>query len=608
VGNQKNVGVAIVAGIILLLLIFGDFSIGDPIPTVDCDFDTAGTAVNVSCFRVETETDSLAVAVLHRDRHPLEEPPVLVLPAIPGSTPLSRLTDYDSLPILGDRDVVVVDPPGTGASGETLACAIEPTEIDLLRRCREDMIDAGTALEEYGTARFVTALEEVRRALAEGRTWSRWHVVAAGYGNRVATRLAALDRVQTLTLTQVVPEDTPVMIARARAYPAALDAVASACTGWCPGKGEVTARVNRIAERLDRHPEPIELVPPDGDATVVGFDAGLFRSAVSHALEEPSLVAVFPWATERIDRAASEFGLRSEGRLALAGLGSNLPVGPEVSPALFWTITCGEEVTDANLPIIGDWYSTTPELLAPLDPSEACGAWTMNRIEREPTVTRLGRPTLVVEATVDAASVADWAEDFASRIEDATLVSVPVATSPPGLESCTARILSRFMDSGEPPTEACPSLHFNAFSVPVAGVRYRPIGGELGAIIMAIFGTTLAAVFTLWAWRSAPSSSTRTAWTVTAGTLAIFLPMAGAILVTVDRPSTLLAQPPPTWAVFILPWIAIVTFVFATARTVIEIRAGQIDEYWPARYTALAIGVVLGLCGAIFAGLVPSPF
>ncbi|MDH5294151.1 MAG: hypothetical protein OEW91_10755, partial [Acidimicrobiia bacterium] len=70
-GNQKNVGVAIVAGIILLLLIFGDFSIGDPIPTVDCDFDTAGTAVNVSCFRVETETDSLAVAVLHRDRHPL---------------------------------------------------------------------------------------------------------------------------------------------------------------------------------------------------------------------------------------------------------------------------------------------------------------------------------------------------------------------------------------------------------------------------------------------------------------------------------------------------------------------------------------------------------
>lgn len=614
--EKKAIGIAVVVGLLLLIALSADFDLGAPVVPVSCG-ELPETSRNVTCFEVPVEGATLAVAVVHAGDTPLEREPLLVLPPLPGETPIADVDLYASSPLAADHDLILVDPRGGGRSAPDVACPdlqADPGALELLQRCREDLTDGGVDLITPGSDATAGDLAEVRRTLSQGRSWSEWDVVGSGYGSQLAQRLARVDDggVRSLTLSSVVPDQEPSILAGAFAFPQALNGLTALCgqDEGCARHDTAGAAIVRVTDRLDDAAEPLE-IPRIGAidrGEVVSFDGELARTTFARALGEESLVPLLPWAADRLDQAASEFGMGLAGRQTLAAMRAATRRNPAVSQPLFWTLVCSEQIPGIDPGVLSDAVAATPGLIAPIEPSTACDVWNVPQAKPAPLENPIRPATLVLTSSIDPASVRDSADRVAATIDEAVVVEVGVLPRSPLSGGCTSELIATFLaDSDSINDVACAgeSIRFADRPVPIAGADFASVGDQAASLLALVLGTMLAAVFSAWS-LTGPRVAARVAWSVAAALSVVFLLAAGSVLATADSPGRLVAQPAWTWPIFLLPWFIAAAGLTGLTLSGLAVRAGTLRTPWSARHLLVAVGVAAASLGAATAGMIPG--
>ncbi len=222
-------------------------------------------------------TFRLAVTVIASAVQPAAPEPDLYISGGPGG-PLTVFAEAQARrPLAPDRDQILIDQRGTGASEPTLcpsfdralvaaSAAFDPAgrarRRELFQACRTEILASGIDLADFGTTVTVEDFEMVRRALGI----ARWNVFGVSYGTTVAMTLLALhpEPIRAAVLDSVYPPD-PILppwsqtAARARDAFLAACATAEGCRGLYPDLTEdYRAALSRLAAT------PISIAVPHG--------------------------------------------------------------------------------------------------------------------------------------------------------------------------------------------------------------------------------------------------------------------------------------------------------------------------------------------------------
>jgi len=217
-------------------------------------------------------TIGLFVAILH-SRGPTTQDPVLVLPGGPGGDALGDRETFYALGLHANRDVILMDPRGTGASIPSLECiesewpAVQSEEVtDSYATCAARLQREGRDLNGYVADEIVADAADLARALGI----TRLNLYATSYGTRVALLLANRhpNLVRSMVLDSVLPPSVNALtnvhaIAWAAFRRIAHDCAANeACNAAYPA---LETRLLEIVERYNRSPLPADLGHGSGD-------------------------------------------------------------------------------------------------------------------------------------------------------------------------------------------------------------------------------------------------------------------------------------------------------------------------------------------------------
>lgn len=222
-------------------------------------------------------TFRLAVTVIASAVQPAAPEPDLYISGGPGG-PLTVYAEAQARhPLAPDRDQILVDQRGTGASEPALcpsfdralvaaSAAFDPAgrarRRELFLACRTEILTRGIDLTDFGTTVTVEDFEMVRRALGI----ARWNVFGVSYGTTVAMTLLALhpEPVRAAVLDSVYPPD-PILPRLSQTAARARDAFLAACatTEGCGSMyPDLTEDYRGALARLAT--APIDIVVPHG--------------------------------------------------------------------------------------------------------------------------------------------------------------------------------------------------------------------------------------------------------------------------------------------------------------------------------------------------------
>ena len=200
------------------------------------------------------------------------------------------------------------------------------------------------------------------------------------------------------------------------------------------------------------------------------------------------------------------------------------------------------------------------------------------------------------------------ADRVAATSQEAAVVEVGVLPRSPLSGGCAAEMVAAFLhDSDSIDDVACVGdpIRFAGRPVPIAGADFASVGDEAGPLAALVVGTLIAIAFATWS-LTGPPVSARIAWSVTAGLTVVFLLAAGFVLAAAHTPGRLVAQPPWSWAIFLLPWPIAASWLTGLVLSGLAMYAGTLRSPWNARHVMVAIGVAAAWLGAAAAGMIPG--
>ena len=212
--------------------------------------------------RTNPESDgvSLFVVILKSFGRP-EVDPILVLPDGPGAEGTSGrhlFYSQQDAPFRINRDIILVDPRGTGYSSPSLDCP-EVKEalpggaslVAAYHACFARLMDEGRDLGAYTSATQAADIADLAQELGIGTL----NIYATGYGTRVAARLA--DRypnvVRSMVLDGVLPIAANALLESPLNLYAAIQRVAQDCSVTPACNAAYPALEARLLEVIDRY-------------------------------------------------------------------------------------------------------------------------------------------------------------------------------------------------------------------------------------------------------------------------------------------------------------------------------------------------------------------
>lgn len=240
---------------------------------VDCPFVVPWTE-EVSCgvlgvpenrLQPGSATIEIFVTILTSQGRP-EGDPVVLIPGGPGEASSPNRRIFYGLPFREHRDVILMDPRGTGLSTPSLACPeldeVRPNSdaaVNGYRTCYERLIAEGRDLTGYNSDEMVEDVADLARVLGVGAL----NLHGAGYGARIAVLLA--DRYPLLVRSMVLDGPVPTVATMMLEEPlnlygvirriAADCALISECNAAYPA---LEARLIEVIDRYNRTPAPPE--------------------------------------------------------------------------------------------------------------------------------------------------------------------------------------------------------------------------------------------------------------------------------------------------------------------------------------------------------------
>jgi pimeloyl-ACP methyl ester carboxylesterase len=325
-----------------------------------CTLSAPGSPTTVSAFcgRLAVPEDAsqprgraieLAVAVVPGRAKRARPDPVFMLAGGPGQSALETFPAVAPAfgGLLRDRDVVLVDQRGTGAShplkcpaaAEGTLAATEHADSPAARRSAEQCLATLDGdPRQYTTTAAVTDLESVRRAIGAPEV----NLVGISYGTRVALEYLRRfpQRTRTVILDGVVPPEVALGADTARNLEAALDAHFALCErdATCRRQyGEPRTLLERLLADLRREPRSVRYRDPltselHEDQLTPDVVAGVVRLYAY----VPQLAAMLPRSLAEAAAGRPEV-LMAQGRMIESLVGEQIAQGMQLS------VTCTED-------------------------------------------------------------------------------------------------------------------------------------------------------------------------------------------------------------------------------------------------------------------------
>ncbi len=384
------------------------------------------------------DTLRLAVTVLHTPSPDPRPDPVVYLsggPGFPGGTPRY----WSTTPFVAERDVIVWDQRGTGASEPDLECPemeeavfevfgdARPYEeerdlaLEAIAACRDRLVAEGVDLAAFSTPVNAADLADLRLALG----YDEWNLLGVSYGSRLAQEAARShpEGIRSVILDSTYPTDEASATELVDGAQRALDQLAAGCAAdpECAAvHGDLTTGLEEIVARFNT--EPYRTSYDFGDdggvrpMVITGDDivAGLFT-----AMYDTELIPVLPAFATAL--ASGQTGLIDQ----VAGQG--IPFINDVAEGMALSTSCADAApvaeetaaTDAGLLADPGRWSTMLTVFSPA----FCESWPAGSAGAdfpEPVSTEI--PTLVLSGTYDPVTPTPGAEQVAEALPNSLLV------------------------------------------------------------------------------------------------------------------------------------------------------------------------------------------
>jgi pimeloyl-ACP methyl ester carboxylesterase len=323
-------------------------------------------------------------------------------------------------PMLGDRDLLLVDERGTGQSralrcrffspddpAENLQNLFPPARV---ASCAKDLATHAD-LTQYSSRRFADDLEKVRQALGYGPL----NLFAGSYGTRVAQVFVRTypGSIRTICLRSVVPIDIAEPLPFSKAAQSMLERTFAACEADAACHSAFPHLRNEFSRIMERLASGRVVVNVAGHAGTVHLSRGRVAEWFRSLLYRPSIAARLPWLIDRASQGDWDpivKGILEDARDA----------DSDLSFGLFLSITCSEDVPflrEEEVPaasentFLGDWRLRQQQA--------ACKVWPHSVVPasyREPVHTQV--PTMLVSGDSDGGTPLWFTEHAAPGFEN----------------------------------------------------------------------------------------------------------------------------------------------------------------------------------------------
>ena len=366
-------------------------------------------------------------------------------PGLPATT-LADLIAASHATTRLTHDIVLVDQRGTGGSN-ALRCSLYGTGGDVTAYLREQFpVDSVRAcavalarhadLTQYTIANAAEDLETVRAQLGVARI----DLDASAYGTRVALEYLRRhpDRVRSVALQGVVPDDVSLARTAARDAQRALDRVFADCAAdpFCRTSFPTLRReLNAILTRLDRSPLPVRVEHPRSkDSLTVAVTRAVFADRLRIMLYSTRLSRRVPMVIHRAHEGDwTPF-------VALAYELSRV-VFDQIDAGAHLSGACADDMRpdpDATGTFLGDYRLRMYRA--------ACAVWPrMTRASAGAVSAQV--PALLVSGALDPVTPPRFAETVARGMPNATVLTVP-GMAHAGADRCVEGIVAEFVRRG----------------------------------------------------------------------------------------------------------------------------------------------------------------
>jgi pimeloyl-ACP methyl ester carboxylesterase len=428
---------------------------------------------------------------------------LLTLAGGPGQAAIPLAEDFASSMAAGltNRDLLVFDQRGTGASGPLQCTALLPghSSGSLLTDSQRCANQLGPARGQYTTSQSVDDIEAVRQASG----YDKLMIYGVSYGTKVALAYAARypDHVEGLILDSVVRPDGPDPFHRST-FAATRRVLSELCSGGdCRGiTGNPTSDLARAVARLAKHPLRGTVVDGHGRHLRLSMDdLDLLQIAIAGDIN-PTLRAELPSSLHSAlhgDRAPLlRLAARSEGLNEINGARPRQSTSGD-SDALFAATRCEETAFpwDRNADAITRLRQAeaaarglSSSSVRPFNRSIAlrgeliplCLGWPVASPPPAAPGPLPAVPTLVLEGQADLRTPLEDGQAVANQIgSTATVVAIPhTGHSVLGsdLSDCGKNAVSAFF-AGQAPAPCAPTKNL-FFPTPVAPTKLSRVHGR----------------------------------------------------------------------------------------------------------------------------------
>ncbi len=458
----------------------GSLDAGSPTPVaadaIKCPF-TVPLGYRVECRLLQVAASrpgfaaiSVSVAVV-KSTGPAPLPdPIVYLEGGPGSSSLDTLGRLLSLGSVGPlaawltkRDVVAIDQRGTGSGKPRLDCVamVDPmtgtgldpammmmqTSADLVRQCRQRLVDQQIDLSQFNTTSNADDVEVIRTMLG----YPAWNVLGASYGTRVALELVRRhpDGLRTVILDSVWPPDLDIIAEAAPDFYRSLKLVFDLCAAQATCKQaypDLEQAFLGTARRLDANPAAFK----DGKGAAVTMNGALFAHLVSRFMYSIEMVRILP----SIIYAAGQGKLTFFEQIFAATGGTSGASGkpPAIAIGQHLSVMCADEWPFTTPQAVAARAATIPEevraALIPAMYSSACPVWAVPSspaIVKQAVSSRI--PALVLTGLFDPVTPPAWGMHAAETLPGSHVFQLPAETHGIFPSPCGPALVSQFVDT-----------------------------------------------------------------------------------------------------------------------------------------------------------------
>jgi pimeloyl-ACP methyl ester carboxylesterase len=429
------------------------------LPSLSVEIQCARLDVPKDRARPEQGTLSLHIARLPANtRHP-ETDPLILLAGGPGQA-ASALAPFAAALIetRRHRDILLIDQRGTGRSSplrcaaldeksETLSSTVLTDIAPKVGRCFDQLTAQSVDPLDYGTLAFVEDIEAVRDAL----NLPRINLWGGSYGTRVA--LEYLRRypqyVRTLTLDGVMPPSVRISLNAWRSRDAQLNTLLKSCEASESCRTLQPSPAAALDTLLTRLATPGLRVtfndPRTGNAETLRLDSDMLLSALQPLLYAPDTAALLPQVlTAALNNDFAPL-------LALTQSFSST-LGGQMNPALYYAITCAEDVPRVSVEERATLQTDLPHVGALAAQSfAACEHWpaaTLPDVWGAPIVND-SVPVLLLSGAFDPVTPLAYAAETAQPLAKHRLITASGVGHIVSTQSCAPQLLAAFVKNAD---------------------------------------------------------------------------------------------------------------------------------------------------------------